>query len=215
MERDLAQIQREIIAAKNDAKKMEVYRDKYLQLDKLVKQLYIDACDSTGLVNTKGAKNGATFITDNAGKEDSFSGEDHPNFSKPEQTVNALRSLYYCSGPTRAGKMLRELIVYVNRMYKHHILRDSGEFYEAGDVYEMPNIFSGGNDEDKARTKEDLRFKPAEILEHISALIDKKALLEKNLRNRMKRAVADSKKAQEDKEKALRALRKNNIIVEF
>ena len=31
----------------------------------------------------------------------------------------------------------------------------------------------------------------------------------------MKRAVADSKKAQEDKEKALRALRKNNIIVEF
>ena len=38
---------------------MEGYRDKYLQLDQLVKQLYMDACDSTGLVNTKGAKNGA------------------------------------------------------------------------------------------------------------------------------------------------------------
>ncbi len=84
-----------------------------------------------------------------------------------------------------------------------------------GTFMKCPTFFSGGNDEDKARTKEDLRFKPAEILEHISALIDKKALLEKNLRNRMKRAVADSKKAQEDKEKALRALRKNNIIVEF
>ena len=175
----------------------------------------MDACESTGLVNTKGATNDATFITDNARKEDSFSGENHPNFSKPEQIVNALRSLYYCSGPTRAGKMLRELIVYVNRMYKHHILRDSGEFYEAGDVYKMPENISSENNDDKAKTKEDLRFKPAEILEHISALIDKKALLEKNLRNRMKRAVADSKKSQEDKEKALRALRKNKIIVDF
>ena len=49
------QVQREV-CAENDAKKMEGYRDKYLQLDQLVKQLYMNACDSTGLVNTKGAK---------------------------------------------------------------------------------------------------------------------------------------------------------------
>ena len=48
----------------------------------------------------------------------------------------------------------------------------------------------------------------------LSLLIDKKALLEKNLRNRMKRAVADSKKAKEDKEKAFRALRKNQIHID-
>ena len=114
---------------------------KYLQLDKLVKQLYIDACDSTGLVNTKGAKNGATFITDNAGKEDSFSGEDHPNFSKPEQTVNALRSLYYCSGPTRAGKMLRELIVYVNRMSNTLFCVIAENFMKLGTFMKCPAIF--------------------------------------------------------------------------
>ena len=37
---------------------------------------------------------------------------------------------------------------------------------------------------------------------------------DKNLRNRMKRAVADSKKAKEDKEKAFRALRKNQIHID-
>tara|TARA_E500000178_G_C16575381_1_gene553622 strand:- start:35 stop:499 length:465 start_codon:yes stop_codon:yes gene_type:complete len=141
--------------------------------------------------------------------------------------------LYYCSGPTRAGKMLRDLIVYVNRMYKHHIVRDSGEYYEPGDTYDMETARTSTTDDEgkkegddgdstkqqdeddgKAKTIEDLRFKPAEILEHISLLIDKKALLEKNLRNRMKRAVADSKKAKEDKEKAFRALRKNQIHID-
>ena len=128
---------------------MEGYRDKYLQLDQLVKQLYMDACDSTGLVNTKGAKNGATFITDNSGKEDSFSGEDHPNFSKPEQIVNALRSLYYCSGPTRAGKMLRNLSFTSTVCTSTIFCVIAENFMKLGTFMKCPTIF-GGNDEDKA-----------------------------------------------------------------
>ena len=102
-------------------------------------------------------------------------------------------------------------------------LRDSGEFYEPGDTYDMETARTStaseakegndSNDDNKTQTIEDLRFKPAEFLENISLLIDRKALLEKNLRSRMKRAVADSKRSQEEKEKAFRALRRNNIDI--
>jgi len=229
LERNLAQLERELTTAKSDVKKMEHYRDKYIQLDQMLKQLYLDSCENTGLVKVKkastaGSKRSNTFMTEgktagDAEKKQATESE-HPDFNKPEQIVNALRSLYYCSGPTRAGKMLRELIVYVNRMYKHHILRDSGEFYEPGDTYDMETARKStageeieAKNDNKSQTIEDLRFKPAEILEHISLLIDRKALLEKNLRNRMKRAIVDSKKAQEEKEKAFRALRKNRIDI--
>ena len=36
---------------------MENYRDKYIQLDQMVKQLYLDSCENTGLVNVKKLKN--------------------------------------------------------------------------------------------------------------------------------------------------------------
>ena len=100
LERDLAQLQRELTSAKSDVKKMENYRDKYIQLDQMVKQLYLDSCENTGLVNVKKLKNekkkNNTFMTENAADSNDTNVEDeHPNFNKPEEIVNALRSVSF------------------------------------------------------------------------------------------------------------------------
>ena len=125
---------------------------------------------------------------------------EHPDFNNSEQIVNAFRSLYYCTGPTRAGKMLRDLIVYANRMYKNHIKRDGGNYYDKDDHFEV---------EEGGTSVEDLRFKPAEILEQISKLIDKKALLEKDLRSRARIAVAEKKRAEEEMKRTQRLMRRD------
>ena len=56
---------------------------------------------------------------------------------------------------------------------------------------------------------EDLRFKPAEILEQISKLIDKKAMMEKDLRSRTRIAIAEKKRAEEEMKRAQRLMRRD------
>ena len=72
---------------------MENYRDKYIQLDQMVKQLYLDSCENTGLVNVKKLKNekkkNNTFMTENAADSNDTNVEDeHPNLNKPEEIVD-------------------------------------------------------------------------------------------------------------------------------
>jgi hypothetical protein len=202
LESDLNDLRRELDQAKAESRRNESFRDKYISLDSMVRELYVDACEKTGLVDMK--KFNAKGAGSKEGSGLSYTPEEeaqHPDFNNPEQMVNALRSLYYCTGPTRAGKMLRDLIVYANRMYKNHIKRDgASNFYDKDDRFEV---------REGETSVEDLRFKPAEILEQISKLIDKKAMMEKDLRSRTRIAIAEKKRAEEEMKRAQRLMRRD------
>ena len=140
-------------------------------------------------------------MTENAADSNDTNVEDEQNFNKPEEIVNALRSvsfifwylslLIYIYIPTpyihnnmiilyiyiyttvillfwtnTCWKMLRDLIVYVNRMYKHHIVRDSGEYYEPGDTYDMETArTSTTDDEGKEGDDGDIQNNKMKVME--------------------------------------------------
>ena len=203
LEERINSLQRELDLALGETRRNAEYKDKFISLSCMVRELYMDACENTGLVDMTTVKARGESFEKSARVKYSQDEEDaHPDFNNPEAIVVALKSLYYCTGPTRAGKMLRESVVYANRMYKNHISRDSGHaFYDKDDHYVV---------EEGKTSVEDLRFKPAEILQCVSDLIDKKAILEKNLRNQAKEALAAKKKAEEDMAFQVRMARRNN-----